>query len=249
MIRTVIIDDEISCVETLEIELKAYCPAIEVVGKCDGAQHGLDAVRELKPDLVFLDIEMPHMNAFELLEACESIDFDVIFVTAYDQYAIKAFDFNAADYLLKPVQKTKLIQAVDKVTQKRGHGFSEERLRAIVNSLQNSVAPTPNIALPTVEGYEFVKIDQILYAKADSNYTHIHLTTKKKLILSRTLKEVEGMLLGHHFVRIHQSNLINLSHISKYVKGAGGYVVMENGETLNVSRSCKAQLLDLIRIR
>ena len=249
MIRAILIDDEFSCVETLEIELNAYCPEVDVVSKCTSAKDGLNAILSINPDLVFLDIEMPHMNAFELLEACGVIDFDVVFVTAYDQYAIKAFDFNAADYLLKPVQKNKLIQAVNKVAQKKNRGFSEDRLRAIMTSMQNAVTPTPNIALPTVEGFEFVKIEQIIYAKADSNYTHIHLDSKKKLILSRTLKEVESMLHGHHFVRIHQSNLINLSHVSKYVKGAGGYVVMDNGESLNVSRSHKSQLLEMIRVR
>ncbi len=249
MIRAIIIDDEISCVETLEIELRAYCPDVEVIAKHTSAAEGLEAVQTLSPDVVFLDVEMPHMNAFELLEKCLPVDFSVIFVTAYDQYAIKAFDINAADYLLKPVQKSKLIQAVDKLQKGQEQTFSPEHLQAIVNTIQSSITPIPHIALPTVEGYEFVKIESINYAQADSNYTRIHLTSGKRLILSKTLKEVESMLTGHHFVRIHQSYLINLSHIARYVKGAGGYVIMENGDTLNVSRGHRGQLLELIRSR
>lgn len=247
MIRAIIIDDEISCVETLEIELKAYCPIVKVIAKNLTAKEGLEAIKEMKPDVVFLDVEMPHMNAFDLLEQCHDLDFNVIFVTAYDQYAIRAFDFNAADYLLKPVQKAKLIQAVEKIQNQQESAFSHAQLKAIVTTIQNSITATPNIALPTVDGFEFVRIEKIVYAQADSNYTHIHLITGKKFILSRTLKEVESMLMGHHFIRIHQSNLINLSHIAKYIKGAGGYVVMRNGDTLNVSRGHKAKLLELIK--
>ena len=247
MLRTIIIDDEYSCVESLAIEAAAYCPEVRIIAKCDSAEKGLEAIRAQSPDLVFLDIEMPFMNAFELLEQCHPIEFDVIFVTAYDQYAIKAFDVNAADYLLKPVQKNKLISAVDKVARKRVRGFTQDHLEAIVATLQSSTTPLPNLALPTIEGFEFVKVDNILYAEAESNYTHIHLTSKKKHILSRTLKEVELMLEGHHFVRIHQSFLVNLSHVAKYVKGAGGYIILTDGTSLNVSRNFKSRLLAVIR--
>jgi two-component system, LytTR family, response regulator len=141
----------------------------------------------------------------------------------------------------------KLIQAVDKLRKGDEQRISSEDLQAIVNTIQNSILPIPHIALPTVEGYEFVKIENINYARADSNYTHIYLISGKTLILSRTLKEVESMLAGHRFVRIHQSYFINLSHIARYVKGAGGYVIMENGDTLNVSRGHRGRLLELIR--
>ena len=249
MIRAVIIDDEHSCIETLAIELNAYCPEVEIIAKCEDPIEGLNVIRQLEPELLFLDIEMPHLNAFDLLESYGDTDFDVIFVTAYDQYAIRAFDFNAADYLLKPVQKTKLIQAVDKISRRNDHGLSSETLRAIVESIQNSVSPSPNIALPTIEGYEFVRIDTIVYAEANSNYTNIHLNSGDKLILSRTLKEVESMLTGHHFARIHQSYLVNLGHVRKYIKGAGGYIILHNGQSLNVSRNFKGRLLEMIRTR
>ncbi|MDX1477031.1 MAG: LytTR family DNA-binding domain-containing protein [Saprospiraceae bacterium] len=247
MLRAIIIDDERSCVETLAIEIRAYCPDVTVVGQYTSAPDGLKAIQSLQPDLVFLDIEMPFMNAFELLEQCHPISFDVIFVTAYDQYAVRAFDVNAVDYLLKPVQKLKLIDAVNKTAQKREHGLTRTHLEAIVSTIRNATSPLPNIALPTIDGYEFVKVDQIMYAEAESNYTHIHLVTRKKHILSRTLKEVEAMLTGHHFVRIHQSFLVNLTHVSKYMKGAGGYVILTDGSTLNVSRTYKSRLLQLIR--
>ncbi|MDX1406735.1 MAG: LytTR family DNA-binding domain-containing protein [Saprospiraceae bacterium] len=247
MLRAILIDDEISCVESLAIELEAYCPDVETIAQCTDAQTGLEAILEHTPDVVFLDIEMPFMNGFELLERLDAINFDVIFVTAYDQYAIRAFDFNATDYLLKPVQKSKLIAAVDKVQRRSERGLSKDSLTALIQTIRGISQPMPNIALPTLEGFEFVKIDDIVIAEADSNYTHIHLRSGKRLILSRTLKEIEALLAQHHFVRVHQSFLINLGHVSKYVKGQGGYVVMDTGQSVNVSRNYKSRLLDLIR--
>ena len=245
--RAIIVDDELACVETLDIELGAYCPEITVIGKYTDAEEGCRQIQTLHPDVVFLDIEMPKLNAFDILSKCMPIDFDVIFVTAYDQYAVRAFDFNAVDYLLKPVEKDKLIQAVDKVTRNKDKGMSEERLLAIIENIKGSCTPSPNIALPTMEGYEFVRIDKILYAQADSNYAHIHLVDGKKLILSKTLKDIERMLASHHFARIHQSYLVNLSHVVKYMKGSGGYVVLDNKESLNVSRSYKSNLINQIK--
>lgn len=247
MIKAVLIDDEILCLETLDIELREYCPDVEVVAKCSSAEDGISAIRSVQPDLVFLDIELPTMNAFELLQTFDEITFDIIFVTAYDTYAIKAFDVNALDYLLKPIQKNKLLQAIDKVEQKQERGIKSKDLNKFKESLRTPASTKNNIALPTLEGFEFVKIDLMIYAKADSNYTTIFLANGKKVTLSKTLKEVESLLDGFPFIRIHQSFLVNIDHMIKYVKGSGGYVIMSNGEAINVSRSHKTHLLNLFK--
>ncbi len=245
--RAILIDDEVNALDTLEIELKAYCPDVEVVAKCTGGQEGIDAILKFNPDIIFLDIEMPWMNGFEMLENLGNFSLDVIFVTAYNQFAIKAFEVNAVDYLLKPISKEKLIEAVGKA--KNRHPINNEIIKNIIDGINSSAShkQLPHIALPTPEGLEFVKIEDILYASADSNYSNIHLKTGNSILLAKTLKQVEALVEGRNFLRIHQSYLVNLSHIKKYIKGQGGTLVMENGVLLPVSRSSKEKLMSLIR--
>jgi len=242
-IRTILIDDEISCTETLEIELAMYCPQVEILTTCNAAADGLSKIVALKPDLVLLDIEMPWMNGFELLQQLNQINFEVIFVTAYDQFALKAFKFSAVDYLLKPIKKEDLMSAIDKVEQRIAKNLSTEHIEAMLSNIQFLHNEFQSIAIPTTDGIEFIPVDNIIYCASDNNYTYIHKIEGAPLLLSKTLKEVESMFDGHSFLRIHQSYLINLKHLRKYIRGSGGYVIMSDGKELQVSRAKKEELL------
>jgi two-component system, LytTR family, response regulator len=243
-ITAILIDDELACTETLAIELKMYCPQVQVLASCNSAQEGLSKIVAMKPDLVFLDIEMPWMNGFELLQQLNQINFEVIFITAYDQFALRAFKFSAVDYLLKPIKKEDLIAAVNKVEQRKAKQLSTSHIEAMLNNISFLNRDFPSIAVPISEGIEFVPVDEILYCSSDNNYTYIHKVSGSPLLLSKTLKDVEGMLEHRHFIRIHQSYLVNPRHLRKYVRGQGGYVVMSDGKELPVARARKDDLLD-----
>ena len=246
MIKAILIDDEAKCLTSLSADLKDYCPQVEVLKQCGSAKEGLKAIQQLKPDLVFLDINMPWMTGLELLEVVGEIDFDVIFTTAHDQYAVQAFRLSAIDYLLKPIDYQELIEAVRKVEHK-SRGVSSEQL----SHLKENMDPHSNlqrIGIPTKAGIDFVLIQDVLYCEADSNYTYVHLKGDRRLYSARTLKEYEQLMGQNSFCRIHQSFLINLNHLKKYFRGDGGYVEMINGANLNVSRSKKEELLAKIRI-
>jgi two-component system, LytTR family, response regulator len=247
MLTTILIDDEKGCLDTLEIELGAYCPDVKVLAKCQSAEKALEILESINPDMIFLDISMPQMNGFDFLLKIPKINFEVIFCTAYDAYALTAFDFCAIDYLLKPVSKDKLIRAVDKVRAKQDKQVDLQSLELLLANMRGGMHTLPNIAVPTAEGLEFVAVNEILYAEADGNYSRIFLANKEKILISKTLKDLEGLLSNHPFVRIHQSNLVNLTHIKKYVKGEGGYVIMNNGVSLQVSRANRMKLMELVR--
>ena len=243
MIEAVLVDDEMHGLRTLEILLAEYCPEVKVVEKCSSAMKALEAIEKLKPGLVFLDIEMPVMNGFELLEQFDEIPFSVIFTTSYDQYAIKAIRFSALDYLLKPVDPKELITAIRKI-KKQKSAPSNEQLEMLVNQLQNKEGRLTKIAVPTSEGYELIPSDEILYCEASDNYTHLFVKGGAKITASRTLKEMEEQLAAHsNFLRVHHSYIVNLNEVVKYIRGDGGYLVMTNSSTVNVSRSRKETLL------
>ncbi len=245
--RAILIDDEPDSLESLSAEIQQYCPEITVIGTYSDPREGLEKLKKESPDVLFLDIEMPHINGFELLQKMETIDFDVIFVTAYDEYAVKAFEFNAVDYLLKPILKTKLLQAVQKVTDKKGSPLDNDHIKALINNIHlNSRLEMENIALPTAEGFEFVHVNDIAYLEADNNYTWVHLVSKHKYYLTRTLKEMSAMIHFPQFFRSHQSYCVNLNHVKKYVRGQGGYLVLKDGKQIPVSRANKEPLIQLL---
>ena len=246
MIKAVIIDDEIHCRKTLGMLLKEYCPGVQVIEQCEDAESGLAAIQRHKPHLVFLDIEMPNMNGFEMLEKVPGINFEIIFTTSYDQYAIKAIRFSALDYLLKPVDPEELQTAVQKVAERLQHPLPQQ-LEILLQKLQQPASSIQKIALPTMEGLKMIAIDSIISCASDSNYTVFLLKNKQKLIVSRPLKEIEEMLDEYSFLRVHNSYLVSLNEIDKYVKGEGGYLVMTDGSTIDVSRSKKETLLNKLR--
>lgn len=247
MLTAILIDDEKGCLETLEIELQSYCPDVKVLAKCQSAEKALEVLETLVPDMVFLDISMPQINGFDFLLKIPKINFEVIFCTAYDAFALTAFEFCAIDYLLKPVAKEKLVRAVDKVRQKQHKQVDLQNLDLLLANMRGGMNHKPNIAVPTTEGLEFITITDIIYAEADGNYSRIYMGNKEKILISRTLKDLETLLSNHPFVRIHQSFLVNLAYIKKYVKGEGGYVIMTNGTSLQVSRANRIKLMDLVR--
>ncbi len=237
------IDDEVHCLETLSLLLKEFCPNVHLVEQCRSAKKGLEAIEKIKPDLVFLDIEMPIMNGFELLEQFKQIPFAVIFTTSYDQYAIKAIRFSALDYLLKPIDPHELISAVKKVQEQR-HLPLAEQFQMLLKQVHGKGNHFNKIAVPTSEGFELVPADQVIFCEASDNYTHLFLKNKSKIIACRTLKEMEEQLQDFpFFVRVHHSYLVNLNEVTKYIRGEGGYLVMSDGGTVNVSRSRKDSLL------
>jgi two-component system, LytTR family, response regulator len=244
MIQAVIIDDERHSVETLGWKLQKCCPEVEVKAKFTDSVEGLKFLRENPPDLLFLDIEMPRLNGFELLESLGEIPFDVIFTTAYDEFGIRAIKFSALDYLLKPIQNQELIQAVKKFAGKSSHSLSTTQLEVLFSNIKEEQKGRPGkIALATKESIEFVFPEEIIVCSSDSNYTMIHLKDGRKKLISRTLKDFEDLLSEYSFFRAHHSHLVNLRHVREFIRADGGYLIMANNMQLPVSRSRREELL------
>lgn len=245
--RAIIVDDERDCCEVLTMLLNRYCPEVKVDAVCYSAEDAIQAIASHSPHLVFLDIEMPHMNGFKLLEALPSINFDIIFTTSYDQYAIKAIRFSALDYLLKPIDREELQIAVKKATGRLLHPLPQQ-LEILMQKFHNQVNKVNRIALPTMEGLQLIAIDSIISCASSSNYTILSMKENQKLTVSRTLKDIEEMLEEHNFLRVHHSYLVNVNEIRKYIRGEGGSVVMSDGSAVDVSRSKKDLLLKKIQV-
>jgi two-component system LytT family response regulator len=247
MLTTILIDDEKNSLEALRMEIEINCPTLEVVAACRGPHEGLEAIKENSPDLVFLDIQMPDMNGFELLQSIPEVDFDVIFVTAYDTYPMQAIKVSALDYLLKPVDSEELKRAVDKVEKSQSLRQSKAQVDFLLTNLhQNPDQGFSKIALPTMKGLDFVSIEDILYCSADGNYTSIHTISREKYVITRTLSEFEEMLKNPIFFRTHKSYLVNLNFIKQYIKGSGGEVILKDGTSVQVARARKELLMNLI---
>jgi two-component system, LytTR family, response regulator len=242
MIKAFIIDDEPGCCKTLSLLLERYCPEVEVTGIFNNGLDALQAINESSPDLVFLDVQMPKMNGFEMLEKLSAISFHLIFTTSYDQYALKAFKFSAIDYLLKPVDREELQKAVQKALQ-RSQISAAEQLQIMFQKLYHPASSPNKIALPTMEGLQMIPIQSIISCEAHDNYTTLILKGNKKLVVSSTLKVIEEMLEDHSFIRVHRSFLVNIDEVEKYVKADGGYVVMSNENHIYISRNKKEELL------
>jgi two-component system LytT family response regulator len=249
MLKAIIIDDEPRARSILETLVKENCPNIELVGQADDVPSGVLAIKKHLPDLVFLDIEMPVFDGFRLFEFVDDPRFEVIFTTAYNDYAIRAFEVSAIDYLLKPIQIDKLQNAIAKVIKLRGiSGGSQLKQRNEVllqNMKQQGVVS--KIALPVSDGLMFVSVDEIIYLMADGSYTNIYLSNGTKLLVTRYLKDFVELIDHPQFYKPHRSYYINLNHIRQYVKTDGGHVVMSNGDTVNIARDSKDEFLTLVQ--
>jgi two-component system, LytTR family, response regulator len=248
MIKALIIDDEPQSAQSLQKDLETNCKQVLIAGTCHSAKEGIMAIKKEKPDLIFLDIEMPWMNGFEMLEVLDKISFSIIFTTAYDQFAAKAFRISAVDYLLKPIDVNDLKEAVKKVEQKI---LQQQGQANIENLLQNIKQPytQQKIALPNKDGYEFVEVSHIVYCQAEGAYTKVFLDNKKYILVSKTLGDIEELLPNDIFQRIHHSTIINLQYVTHFVRSDGGYVKMTSGEQLAVSKSRKETLMEKLGLK
>jgi two-component system, LytTR family, response regulator len=243
MIKTIIIDDEQHCITTLQWTLQEYCKDVKVTAT---AHNGTDAILLInvhQPDLIFLDVEMPIMNGIDMLLHFDDIKFNVVFTTAYDQYAVKAIKLNALDYLLKPIDKDDLIAAVNKVKNKQLQ-ISRQQVEGLNEVHRTKVAN--KIALSTLAGLQFINLDDLVRVEGEGNYCNFILKGKKKILLSKKLGDAEDILKGNdHFFRAHKSHIINLKFVEKYVRGEGGEIIMEDGTSISLSRNKKDEFLEL----
>jgi two-component system LytT family response regulator len=247
-IRAILIDDEPFCTAGLEVELKEACPEVEVIATCNSAKEGLKQIKALKPDVVFLDIEMPWMNGFELLELISPIEFEIIFITAYDQFAVKAFRKSAVDYLMKPVERELLIEAVSRLEgNKTNEEIQSAKIDYLLESIRNPISANPKISVPSSDGIDLIPVQDIIYIKADGCYSAIYLTDGSHKLISRVLKDCEFQLGEFNFMRIHHSYLINMEHLKSFHRSDGGYVEMINDQKIGVSRARKQELISKLQ--
>lgn len=243
--RTIIIDDEPDNVKLLGVQLHRHCPQVEIVGQYTDSAEGLRGIQNLRPSLVFLDIEMPLMNGFQLLERLVDINFHVVFVTAYDQYAVRAFRFSALNYLLKPIDTVDLIETVNRAENTAR--ISPQQLDLMRHYYPSGSTPSAakgRIALPYGSGLVFVDTKQIIYCEADSNYTRFFLDGGEQYMVAKTLGDVQEVLEAGDFVRVHRQYMVNLNHIQKLVRGEGTYLLLTNGMTIPVARQQKDRLME-----
>lgn len=240
MLKAIIIDDEPDCVRLLALQLKEHCPNVQILAQLTNSEEGLQAIQALEPDVVFLDIEMPGMNGFTLLEQLDDIPFSLIFVTAYNEFALKAFRFSALDYLLKPLDTQELQEAVQKAEKRQR--VDQRQIELLKMQMQGGQYPQ-KIAVPGQGGVVFIELKELVLCEAESNYTKLLLTNGKTYLLSKTLRDVQQVLEERHFLRVHRQYLINLEHIKMYHKGDNAYLLMCGDITVPVAKNQKERLV------
>ncbi len=247
MINAIIIDDEKDGAEVLQFLIKQNCPQVNILYIEHSVESAISSIQHKKPDLIFLDIEMPTGTGFDVIQHTREIGYETIFITAYEHYAIKAFKTNAIDYLLKPIDVDELMNAVNNAV-KRISSSSKNNNAAIESLILNAIQKNKKISIPSQEGILWVDLDDIIRLEAESNYTHVHIKGKKKMMIAKTLKSFEEQLSNTMFCRIHSAHLINLNEIEKYIKGDGGIVVLKDGANIPVSRANKTELLTKLNL-
>ena len=236
-IKSIIVDDEKHGRENLAGILQKYCPEIKLVAEANSVDAARKMIEEFDPDLVFLDIEMPKADGFQLLEQLQDFRFEVIFVTAYGNYAIKAIRFSAADYILKPININDLQTAIQKVSERIRQKQENLRMKQLVHNI--SQPGNPRIGLPTGDRIEYVEVNKIIHCRGEGNYTHIYFDEKKHLLVAKSLVEFEELLQEHSFIRVHKAHLVNLIHVVAYIKTGGGMLQLSNGDEVTISRRRK----------
>ncbi|PCJ26540.1 MAG: DNA-binding response regulator [Flavobacteriales bacterium] len=242
-LKAIIVEDEEASRITLNNYINKYCTNIEVLDMANSVQTGIEIINKHQPDVVFLDIEMPYGNAFDLLESLDNINFEIIFVTAYRDYAIKALNLSAAYYLLKPIDIDELISAVDKIVERKKEGEDIFHTKILMDNIKSNSIQHKKIVLPQMDGFEVVNVSEIIRAEADDNYTNFYLVSGKTFLVSKTLKHFDELLSEFNFVRVHKSHLVNLQYITKYIKGKGGQVRMSDDSYVDVSITRKKEFL------
>jgi two-component system, LytTR family, response regulator len=246
MIQAIIIDDEADGREALAMAVKRYCPDIELKGIFESPEKGVEAIRSVKPQLVFLDVQMPGMSGFDVLKQVDPVSFKVIFVSAYDRYAIKAIRFSAIDYLLKPIDVEELVSAVNRVKNLLQEKNTDYTIQSVLNNVQHKAGFIERLAVPSLEGIDFFETNDIIFCKAEGSYTTLYLANKQNKLVSRNLKDFENILADSGFYRAHHSYLINLRHVQRYIKGEGGHVVLTDNHEVDISRRKKDEFLALL---
>lgn len=246
--KAILVDDEPDGIRTLKKLLELHCPEVEVVGTAHNASLAKQLLEELKPDVVFLDIQMPGKTGLDLLTELSVRDFEVIFVTAHNEYMLQALQYSAADYLLKPVDEDRLLEAVQRVESRLKSGRKEERTEALLHNLGQTGKPAEmRLCLPTLKGFIILKLDDIIYCRAERSYTMFHLEGNKTVIVSKPLLDYDNLLRDTFFLRVHKSYLINIHHVKEYQRGEGGVVIMSDGTEIEVSRRKKELFLQKIK--
>lgn len=246
MLRAIIIDDEPKGRSILQKLMALHAPLLTVVGMAANADDGLALIDSHKPDVVFLDVEMPGKSGFDLLRELGNISFKVVFVSAHNHYSLKAIKFHAFDYLLKPIDVDELKQTIAKLFQSANLNTNEQ-VTEMLSASQQGNNDFSKIAVPSVSSIDLINIDDILYCEASGNSTFVYLTNNKKIVATKNLKEYEDLLAGHRFFRIHHTFLVNLKHVAKYIKGEGGSVILSNQQELEVSRRKKQEFLNSLQ--
>ena len=246
--KALLVDDEPDGIRTLKRMLELHCPNVQVAGTSSNAILAKQQIAELSPDLVFLDIQMPGKSGLDLLTELSAKDFEVIFVTAHNEYMLQALQYSAADYLLKPVDEDRLIEAVQRAEKRLEEEKKEERTKALLHNLGQAGNPAEmRLCLPTLKGFIVLKLDEIIYCEAERSYTVFHLDGNKTVTVSKPLLEYDHILKDTSFLRIHKSFLVNLHHVREYQRGEGGLVIMSDGAEIEVSRRKKDQFLMKIK--
>lgn len=246
MIKAVIVEDEAKSRELLQALVTKHCSNVQVVATAANVKEGTDVIRKHSPDLIFLDISMPDGTGFDLLEYISPIKADIIFTTATDKYAIKAIKYSALDYLLKPIDTEELKSSVGKLEEKKSKANTVENLAHLLQNLKQGNDSYQKITLPTSTSYEIVFIKDIIRCEADGSYTTFHLTGKRKLMASASLKHYEDLLPPNEFMRVHHHHLININHVVRYLKMDGGYAVMSDASQIEISRRKKDEFLNVL---
>ena len=244
-LKAILIDDELPSLQNLEQKIVEFCPDIHIVASTQKPEDAIRLIEQHHPDVIFLDIEMPRMNGFKMLEEISEKDFDIVFTTAYSLYAIDAVRISAFDYLVKPVAVKDLQNCVARLLKNKSKQTTE-KLDVLRQNLSDSRSQNDKIIISTNEGVEFIEINQIMRIESSSNYSKIYFKDGKSLLVTKLLKDFEEMLIPYRFYRIHNSHLINLSYIKKYIRGDGGQVIMQNDEVIDVARRKKEDFLKLI---
>lgn len=245
IIKSIIVDDEKNGRENLAGIIREYCHDVMIVGEADSAECAKTLIDKQNPELIFLDIEMPGSNGFDLLEHFPTPDFEVIFVTAFDNYAIKAIRFSAVDYILKPINYIDLKAAVAKVAKRKKNKEENGRIRELYRNLKQP--ENPRIGLPTADRIEYMEVSDIIHCKGEGNYTKIYFESNKHLLVAKTLVEFEELLQEYSFLRTHKTHLVNLRHVKAYLKNDGGSLKLSNGDCVSISRRRKDLVLKMLK--
>ncbi|MCK4568788.1 MAG: response regulator transcription factor [Bacteroidales bacterium] len=246
MIRGIIVEDEKHSRETLRGMLDRYCKNVDVIAEAESYRSGLQVIKEHHPDVVFLDIQMPDGSGFRMLEELEEISFEIIFTTAFDQFAIKAIKYSALDYLLKPIDPEELVNALKKVERKLSNQKVNKNIQVLLDNIKSREAEPHKIVLSTSEKIHIIETDQILRCESDNYYTNFFLADGKKILISKTLKENEELLSDHNFIRPHKSHLVNVKYIKGFLRNDGGYIEMTDGSQIPVSRRKREKIIEVI---